>query len=189
MYQEKISKEQVNELPIVNYSGISVVIESSEILESVRGILENTKVFGFDTETKPVFKKGQKNEVSLIQLALEDRVYLIRIFKSGLPNWLVNILSDENRLKIGVGLKDDIKDLQRLKPFTARGFVDLGNEVKKVGIDELGLRKIAGILLKGRISKSAQTSNWENEILTEKQIKYAATDAWACLEMYKILNS
>ena len=64
MYQEKISKEQVNELPIVNYSGISVVIESSEILESVRGILENTKVFGFDTETKPVFKKGQKNEVS-----------------------------------------------------------------------------------------------------------------------------
>ena len=188
MYPKKISKEAINELPILAYEGPVTVVDTKEKLAAIQPLLSNCRVLGFDTETKPVFTKGKRNEVSLLQFAVPDMVYLVRIHLTEIPEWLLALFSSDAILKVGVGLRDDITDLKRIVKFQPQGFIDLAQEVQRVGIEELGLRKIAGILLKGRISKSAQTSNWENEVLTEKQIKYAATDAWACLEMYKLLN-
>ena len=142
---------------------------------------------GFDTETKPTFRKGEVNDVSLIQLAIPDEVILIRINKTGLTSGLINLFESDKVKKIGVALRDDIKDLQRLGEFEAANFIELNHLVKDIGIESNGLRKLTAIILGFRISKSAQTSNWENHELSPKQKSYAATDAWVCYEMYQNL--
>ena len=85
-------------------------------------------------------------------------------------------------------MRDDIKGLQRLKHYEPAGFIELAQMSKEAGLEVESVKKLSAILLGIRISKSAQTSNWKAETLNEKQISYAATDAWVCLEIYKRLK-
>lgn len=124
-----------------------------------------------------------------MQIALPDKVFLIRINKTGVEQEILDFLENENILKAGVALRDDIKALQRLKKFTPKGVVELADMARKAGLMEEGVKKLTGLLLGFRVSKTAQTSNWEAAALNEKQISYAATDAWVCLEIYKKLKS
>lgn len=188
MYPSTISNEEVNALELCRYEGKIQIITKAEQLPDVLRKIGREKVIGFDTETKPAFKKGQVNQVSLVQIATEKVVYLIRINFTGLTKELLAFLEDEKRLKIGVALRDDLIDLRKLKEFTPGGFVELNKLVKDIGIESNGLRKLTAIILGFRISKSAQISNWESETLTDKQINYAATDAWVCLKMYNELT-
>jgi ribonuclease D len=155
----------------------------------VPGLLKE-KYLGFDTETKPSFRKGHKNKVSLIQFSTVNTAYLFRINKIGFPDELARILADAGITKIGVAVRDDIRYLRTLKKFNPDGFVDLQNYVKEFGIESSGLKKLTAIVLGFRISKRQQVTDWEAKELSEAQQIYAATDAWVCREIYmKLINS
>ena len=187
MFQNKISNEEVNALELGQFEGEIVMAHSKKEVQEVLDILWKEEVIGFDTETKPSFRKGIKNDVSLIQMATPEQAFLIRLNHTGVTADLKDLMSSSKITKVGIALRDDLKDLQDLATFDPAGFVELNHLVKQIGIESNGLRKLAAIILGIRVSKSAQTSNWENDVLSEKQIRYAATDAWVCIEMYRQL--
>lgn len=183
-----IAKEEIAELPIMAFEGkISVPLTSDQIEEAV-SYLRQFKVLGFDTETRPNFRKGQHNKVALLQLSAGDRAFLFRLNKIRLPNVVKQLLADESIIKVGAAIHDDLKALVSLSPFVPGGFVDVQSMAKQVGIEQAGLRPLAAMLMGIRISKAQQTSNWEISYLTEAQLLYAATDAWVSLEIYNRLS-
>lgn len=150
--------------------------------------LLSSKVLGFDTETRPSFKKGRKNKVSLIQLSNSEIACLIRINRIGIPDELVTILSNPGITKTGVAIHDDIRYLTGIRKFKPAGFIDLQGFVKEYGIQSSGLKKLAAIILGFRISKRQQVTDWEAIQLSEAQQIYAATDAWVCHQIYNKLT-
>jgi ribonuclease D len=184
-----ISKEEINELPLGQFEGKIFVIERPDQVEEAVDFLEDQHMIGFDTETKPSFRKGQFNHVSLLQLSTPEHAFLFRLHLVGFPPTLRNLLEKENLVKIGAAVHDDLKALRKLTDsFHPQSFFDLNDELKKVGFQNVGVRNLSGMVLKMRISKTEQVSNWEAEKLTEKQLRYAATDAWACLEVFRVLR-
>lgn len=184
-----ISKEEINALPLGAFEGKTVVVSEEKKLIHAYDEIKEHEVVGFDTETKPVFVRGHQNKVALMQVALPDKVFLIRIKQTGITPHLIEFLESDQILKAGVALRDDIKALQKLKHYTPGGFIELVNLSKQAGLQVESVKKLTALLLGFRISKSAQTSNWEADVLHEKQISYAATDAWVCLQIYKKLIS
>ena len=189
MFAPTISKEELRELPSGQFKGNIHLIEQIDQVKDACSRLLDEPILGFDTETKPSFKKGIVNRVSLLQLASSTDAYLFRLNKIGLPECLTHLLSNPHQLKIGIAIRDDIRHLKTLRPFKPDGFVELQEYVRQFGIENSGLSKLAGIILNFRISKSQQLTNWENEALTEPQQLYAATDAWAAYEIYGALVS
>ena len=186
-FAESISKEEMNELPLKSFEGeIYLVDEEKEVLNAV-SFLRGFDIIGFDTETRPSFKKGRVNKVALLQLSSSTRAYLFRLNGNGLNTAIADLLADKKIVKVGVAVRDDLIALKKLKPFEPQSFVDLQPYVKKLGIKSFSLQKLAAIVLGFRISKSKRLSNWEAESLGLGQQKYAATDAWVSLEIYKKL--
>jgi len=188
MFVSEISKEELHNLPLVHFEGIIHVIDYPGAAETAINRLKTYPVLGFDTETRPSFTKGRINRVALLQLATATEVFLFRLCKMNIPKSLLALLADPNVLKIGTAIKNDIDILKKSAKVQPRGFVDLQDMVQKFNIKNIGLAKMAGIVLDVRISKSQQLSNWENEVLTEAQQRYAATDAWMCYLIYDKLN-
>ncbi len=190
MYQKSITREEVKQLEPGRFSGeVMVLDQNSGIPQDVVREIRKCRILGFDTETRPSFKKGRKNRLALLQLATAQRAYLFRCNEIGLPGSIVDILEDPDILKVGVAIRDDIRGLQKFIAFEPRGFVELQDYVSQYGIENNGLRGIAAIVLNIKISKSQQLSNWENNRLTDAQVIYAATDAWACHEIYQNLSA
>jgi len=187
VFKETISNQDINELDLKAFERTITVIDDANDLRSAFRKIRKERFVGFDTETKPNFRKGESNRVSLVQIALSEEVFLVRINHTGITNMLADFFESPDILKIGVALRDDIKDLQDIRRFKPAGFMELNQIVKDIGIESNGLRKLTAIILGFRISKNAQTSNWENPTLTERQRQYAATDAWVCYEMYSKL--
>lgn len=187
MFNENITIEEIRELELKWFQGRIVVADNLETYREVISEFRNSEIIGFDTETRPSFKKGRKNKVSLIQLANSEIACLFRINRIGMPDELVSILSDPSIIKAGVAIHDDIRYLKNIKNFNPEGFVDLQGFVKGFGIQSSGLKKLAAIVLGFRISKRQQITDWEATELTEAQQVYAATDAWVCYEIYKKL--
>ncbi len=188
-FREEISNEEIEQLPRKVFDGDIFLIDNERKFDIAIPLLREYRVFGFDTETKPSFKKGKMNSTALLQLATEDKAFLFRLNKIGFPKALAGILADENILKIGVAIRDDLNELKRLQPFDPAGFVDLQDTAKDLNIKNISLKKLAAIVLNFRISKSQRVSNWEQEILSPAQLKYAATDAWVCYKLYQKINS
>lgn len=184
-----ISHEELNALPLSSFEGRIKVVTSKEQLPEVYDELISHKVVGFDTETKPVFIKGHRHYVALMQIALADTVFLVRLKQTGVTPEIISFLENEGILKAGVGIRDDIKAIQLLKKFKPAGFVELADLSRQAGLEVESVKKLTALLLGFRISKSAQTSNWEADRLDQKQISYAATDAWVCLKIYEKLMS
>ena len=167
------------------FPGKIVCIDTIEKADRIAKFLTTQRVLGFDTETKPNFRRGQRNEIALLQLSTVDEAFIFRINKIGLPQSIADILSNPNIIKTGAAVKDDIQGLQRLRKFNAGGFVELQKLSEKYGIENKALKKMAGIVMGFRISKSEQLSNWEQDRLTKRQLKYAATDAWVGILIYR----
>ena len=192
MFRKEITKEEINELPRRKYEGKIVVATSDEQQAAIFKELEQHEVVGFDTETKPAFKRGVRHEVSLIQLAVPDRVFLIRLNHTGFTPELAAFFMDNQIRKVGISIKDDLRHLARLGDqhkvrFVPNHTLDLNDTAKHLDIPHMGVKKLTAIFLQFRVSKAQQTSNWENPTLTEPQLRYAATDAWVCLEIYQRL--
>jgi ribonuclease D len=182
--KNKLSKTEINSLPLRYYNGAIRIIQTAEQAKDACAILIKEKVLGFDTETRPAFKKGQSYLPSLLQLAGTKVVYLFQLSQCGLTDSIIILLSNVNIIKSGVAINQDLTELQQILNFEPAGFVDLGDIARSKGLPHHGLRGLAAYLLKFRISKSGRTSNWSANQLTKKQIKYAATDAWVGRELY-----
>jgi ribonuclease D len=188
-YQETISVDELSEFELSWFKGEIVLVEELSTFYKVFPRLQGEDLLGFDTETKPTFKKGRKNKVSLIQLSTGSLACLFRINKLGIPDELISLLSDPGVIKAGVAVHDDIRFLKSVKKFEPSGFVDLQGFVKDFGIQSSGLKKLAAIVLGFRISKRQQVTDWEAIQLTEAQEIYAATDAWVCHQIYRKLTN
>jgi len=188
-YLPDITAEEIKKLPLEMFRGDVFVVSDYADFQRAIAMVRRESVLGFDTETKPSFKKGRRNKVSLLQLATDKQAWLFRLSRIGLPRELVAVLENPEIVKIGLALRDDLHSLHTLQPFEPRNMIDLQKIVSQYGITAQGLRKLAAIVLGVRISKSQQVTNWENPVLAESQVLYAATDAWVCYAIWKKLNS
>ena len=188
VFQNNISKEEIMSLPVGRYEGNIVCIDDRAAWYKVMPELLRQRHLGFDTETKPSFKKGKRNDIALVQLATADKVWLIRLYKTGYIPELWKLFTDDRVAKIGIGIRDDLRELKQLHSFEPAGFVELQDYVKDFGIEDASLVKITALVLGFRVSKSQRLSNWEADKLTPKQQVYAATDAWVCYMIYQKLN-
>lgn len=179
-----ISKEQLSEMPTVAFAGHISIIDNEEAAKSALFFLNNQKFVGFDTETRPSFRKGKRYQVSLIQISTLNHCFLFRINKLGFFDELKQFIENPDITKIGLSLKDDFNVLHKIANFTPHGFIDLQSFVKQYSIADCSLQKIYAIIFNERISKSQRLSNWEAEELTPSQQSYASIDAWACLRIY-----
>lgn len=183
-----ISKEELAELPIEKFKGKIVIVDKQEdVKPAINDLMQYTKI-GFDTETKPAFKKGQVNKVALIQLSTTDTCYLFRLNKIGYPDEIDNIICNASIKKIGLSLRDDFAAMNKRSEMKPANFVDLQPFVDQYGIDDNSLQKIYAIIFERKISKRQRVTNWEAEQLSEAQKNYAAMDAWACLRIYNHLT-
>ncbi len=189
LYQSEITHEEVAALDLIQYEGPITLIQTEEEFQEAIEAISAHKILGFDTETRPSFKKGTSYPTSLIQLSASDHAWLIRVSRIGYPVELLKLLSDPEVIKVGTGLNDDIRRMRCDFQFEPGGFLDLQRYVEAFQIWEKGLKKLSSIILGHRISKSQQVSNWDADILTEAQLRYAATDAWICLEIYYELRN
>lgn len=188
--QAKLSKEELEQFPIVEFTGNVIVINDFE--EAARAVAEirsaNTLI-GFDTETRPSFQKGVSHKVALVQLSVENTAYLFRLKKmGGMGPDLTSLLTDPNCIKVGLATNDDFNNLKKWDAdIIPKGMIEIQGLVKNYGIEEMSLAKIYGLLFGLKISKRQRLTNWEADTLTEKQMSYAALDAVACVEIYNEL--
>lgn len=183
-FDRRMSKEEINACPMRQWTGPVHVVRTRDELATSVDRLAGHSLLGFDTETRPAYTVGESYLPSLLQLASAEEVFIFQLKPLGLAQPLCEILADPAIVKAGVSLNDDIRALNKLSPFTAAGFVDLGHRAKQAEIKNHGLRGMAAVLLGFRIAKGAQTSNWAKDVLTPQQIRYAATDAWVGRELY-----
>ncbi|MCC5834548.1 MAG: 3'-5' exonuclease domain-containing protein 2 [Opitutales bacterium] len=181
----RIDKETINKLPLKTYEGPIILAEDQAAMEAAVADLRKEAILGFDTESRPAFKKGENYGVSLLQLAGTRAVYLFQLsrYQDLVP--LFQLLEDPAIVKAGVAIHDDIRKLNELHPFTAAGFIEIADITQKSGIVNTGLRSLTAFFLGFRISKRAQVSNWARQKLTPAQIQYAATDAWTSRRLYE----
>jgi ribonuclease D len=187
-YNAHIEKSEVSTMPTVAFNGRIITIDTIDDTDKAVKALSGENVVGIDTETRPSFRKGVQHDVSLIQISTADTCFLIRLNRVKMPDSLVSFLENEEITKVGISLHDDYQALNKRRKFKPGSFFDLQKYVKEFGIEEMSLQKIFAIIFGQRISKSQQLSNWENDVLTDKQKLYAATDAWACLKIYSRLK-
>lgn len=182
--KKHITKAEINELPMKSYDGPIHLLNTPEEAEAAAAKLLNEKLLGFDTETRPAFRKGESYDPSLLQLGTEHEVYLFQIQQCGLTPSILKVLSSPDIIKAGVAIDRDISELQAMVDFDADGFVELAIPAKEAQIKNLGLRGLTAILFNFRISKKEQVSNWARNELTASQQTYAATDAWLGRKIY-----
>ncbi len=186
-FPQRLTKNEINACPITKWQGpVHVIRTAGELADAVRHLAKET-LLGFDTETRPAFKKGESYPPSLLQLAGGQEVFIFQLQHLGLPKPLRSLLAQPEITKAGVALTYDLRELQQLAPFHPARCVDLGSMAKEAGLQNQGLRGLAAVLLGLRISKAAQTSNWARSTLTPLQILYAATDAWLSRALYQKL--
>ena len=180
-------KKKIAALPRVNFEGrIVVILTEGETRKAVDYLLTQP-ILGIDTETRPSFKKGHQNRVALLQVSTPDICFLFRLNYTNISPAIVYLLEDTSVLKVGLSLHDDIISLKRRKMFQPGYFFDLQEHVSEIGIEDRSLQKLYANLFGLKISKSQQLSNWEADVLSQKQKLYAATDAWACIQLYNEL--
>ena len=184
-----ITKAEIASMPKVKFEGRIFLIYTEEGADMAVDYLKTQQIVGVDTETRPSFKRGMTHKVALLQIATSDVCFLFRLNRIGIPKSLQDFLMSDT-LKVGLSLKDDFMMLHRRKDVHAEegNWIDLQDYVGRFGMDDRSLQKIYANLFGKKISKSQRLSNWEAESLTESQMNYAATDAWAYVEIYNCLS-
>ena len=184
-----ISREDVNALPIRRWDGETRVISSAHEAAGALARIREETVVGFDTETRPAFRAGESYLPSLAQVATAHAVYLFQVGHREVAAAVAEVVASEHIVKAGVGMADDLKSLRKVIEFSEKSIVDLGAAAKRNGHKQSGVRNLVALFLGFRIPKGAKTTNWARTRLSEQQITYAATDAWACRELYLLFRS
>lgn len=178
----------MKELPKTFFPGRIYVVQSEAEIEKAVAYLQSKSVLGIDSETRPSFTKGQMHKVALLQIASEECCFLFRLNMTGLSQPLIDLLENPKVIKVGLSLKDDFLMLHKRAAFKQESCIELQDYVRQFGIEDKSLQKIYAILFEEKISKSQRLSNWEADVLSDRQKQYAATDAWACLNIYNLLQ-
>ena len=184
----KVDKAMISQLKRVEFYGKIYVVTSPVEAEHVVDYLLSQPILGFDTETRPAFEKGKRYQCSLLQVSTRTDCFLFRLNKTGLCPAVVRLLGDEQVTKVGLAWNNDMLSLRQLGSFKSGRFIDLQDMVRELGIEDQSLVKIYANLFGERISKAERLSNWERSELTDKQMEYAAIDAWACVRIYNEVN-
>lgn len=187
--QRQTDKAYIQTLPRFSFGGKIVVVQSQTEARKALGVLRREKMVGFDTETRPSFKKGETHKVALLQLSTHSVCFLFRLNMTGLTDEIADFLTDPSVLKVGLSLTDDLAALRGRHELQPQGWIDLQKYVAEMGIDDRSLQKLYANVFGLRISKRAQRSNWEAHPLTDSQKVYAATDAYTCLQLYDELSA
>lgn len=187
IWKTSITKSELAELPAASFSGKIRLIDNMEDAVEAARELSQCALIGFDTETKPSFRRGEHNTVALLQLATLNESYLFRLNHIGLPKCVADILENEDITKVGVSIHDDFLNLHKKYQLEPKGFIDLQSYVKDFNIADNSLSRIYGILFGMRISKGQRLTNWEAPVLSPHQQEYASLDALACLHIYNLL--
>lgn len=188
-YEHTIAKDVIAELPVEQFPGRIIVLTTEKEANKAVDYLLKFPVVGFDTETRPSFKKGQSYKVSLLQVSTDDTCFLFRLNHMGFPASIAEFFASIDVMKVGLSLRDDFNALRKRANIQPDNYIDLQSLVGNFGIEDVSLQKIYAILFQKKISKGQRLTNWEAEALTDSQKKYAALDAWACLQIYKELNN
>lgn len=183
-----IHKEELKVLPKADFPGQIHVIQTPSEAEKAVAYLKTCPLLGIDSETRPSFTKGHSHKVALLQISSEEHCFLFRLNLIGLTLPVIHLLEDPAIIKVGLSLRDDFMMLHKRAPFEQRACVELQEYVRAFGIQDKSLQKIYAILFGEKISKNQRLSNWEAETLSESQKRYAATDAWTCLNIYNRLQ-
>ncbi len=184
----KFDKAKIAALPRVLFKGrIVVVLTERDADKAVRYLLSQP-ILGVDTETRPSFKKGETHQVALLQVSSYDVCFLFRLNQLGMSPSVKRLLEDTRVPKIGLSLRDDFLSLHKLGDFNAGYFIDLQDHMREIGVEDLSLQKLYANFFAQKISKREQLTNWEADILQDKQKLYAATDAWSCIMLYEELQ-
>ena len=179
-----ISRENMVRLPIHRYAGKVCVVTTRTELAAALADIQQESIVGFDTETRPAFKKGERYDPALVQVATARAVYLFQLRRVDVVPGLAALLSEPRVVKAGVAVAHDLQSLKEVFSFAEKNVVDLGAVARRWGLEQTGVRNLAGIFLGCRVTKGARTSNWAATSLTATQIAYAAADAWICRELY-----
>ena len=184
----KYDKSKISTLPKAEFDGRIHVIISKEQAEKAVNFLLKQPILGLDTETRPSFSKGTFYRVALLQVATYDLCFLFRLNIIGLTPAIVRLLEDTTVTKIGLSWHDDINGLHKMGHFETGTFIDIQDHVREIGVEDLSLQKLYANLFGQQISKAQRLTNWERDVLTDKQKTYAATGAWACIQLYEELE-
>lgn len=184
----KFPKADIASLPVVNFEGRIVVVVSEREAERAVRFLLSQPILGVDTETRPSFRRGDMHQVALLQVSGRDICFLFRLNYLGNSPAVCQLLEDKNVPKVGLSLRDDMMQLHRLMDFEEGLFIDLQNHVREIGVEDMSLQKLYANFFGQKISKRQQLTNWEHDVLSEKQKLYAATDAWSCIMLYEELE-
>lgn len=186
-FEPTIGNEVIDLLPRKGFSGRIVVVDNELAMSEMVQVLRSERLLGYDTETRPAFKKGVSYPMALLQLSTQNIAFLVRLQMVTMSGELIDVLQSPDIIKVGAAIRDDIKGMQKLKRFKPQGFVDLQQVVEQWGILDKSVKKMAGIVLGIKVSKAQRLSNWEAVTLTPAQMDYAAMDAWVCREIYSKL--
>lgn len=181
----KFDKAVINSLPLVSFPGkITVVLNEYEAERAVDFLL-SCDILGVDTETRPAFRRGQNHKVALLQVATRDQCFLFRLNHLGMPESIIKLLSNTTVPMVGLSWHDDLMSLHRRGDFKPGWFIDIQDIIGNLGVEDKSLQKLYANLFGEKISKRQRLTNWEADVLTEKQKEYAAIDAWACINLYE----
>ena len=181
----KFDKKSIAQLPTVTFPGKTVVVMSESEAEKAVDFLLSRDILGVDTETRPSFKKGESHMVSLLQVSTSDVCFLFRLNHIGITPAILRLLENTTVPMVGLSLHDDMLSLHKRVGFTPGNFIDLQDLVGELGIEDLSLQKLYANLFHQKISKRQRLTNWDSDVLNDKQKAYAALDAWACINLYK----
>lgn len=183
-----LNKDEINELPLLAYEGDILLAVDEASLDAALDILENERILGFDTETRPSFKRGKTYPTTLVQLAGAELTVLIQLVRAPFSERLAALLGNPSIIKAGVAIQEDMRGLRKMRDFEPAAVVDLADMARNLRLHSRGLRTLAAEVMGVRISKAAQCSNWGKKDLSQQQIKYAATDAWIGRQLYLRLS-
>lgn len=181
----RLDKEYIKDLPLVSFPGKIITVNSEREADKAVPFLLSKDILGVDTETRPSFKKGQQHKVSLLQVATEDICFLFRLNYIGMVTSVISLLSNTDVPMVGLSWHDDLAALQKRMEFTPGLFIDIQDIIGDIGIEDKSLQKLYANIFKQKISKRQRLTNWDADVLSDKQMSYAATDAWACVRLYK----
>lgn len=181
----RLDKEYIKDLPLVSFPGKIITVNSEREADKAVPFLLSKDILGVDTETRPSFKKGQQHKVSLLQVATEDICFLFRLNYIGMVTSVISLLSNTDVPMVGLSWHDDLAALQKRMEFKPGVFIDIQDIIGDIGIEDKSLQKLYANIFKQKISKRQRLTNWDADVLSDKQMSYAATDAWACVRLYK----
>ncbi|WP_273530689.1 3'-5' exonuclease [Leyella lascolaii] len=181
----RLDKEYIKDLPLVSFPGKIITVNSEREADKAVPFLLSKDILGVDTETRPSFKKGQQHKVSLLQVATEDVCFLFRLNYIGMVTPVISLLSNTDVPMVGLSWHDDLAALQKRMEFKPGLFIDIQDIIGDIGIEDKSLQKLYANIFKQKISKRQRLTNWDADVLSDKQMSYAATDAWACVRLYK----